>query len=67
MKKKMSFSDLKALFNDPTVVMADTLDSNVISGATRHGHKHVHKPARRPSVGKITPALYRRRHLGRKK
>jgi len=66
MKAKMSFAELKAMFNDPAMIGADTSDANVISDATRRGHKHAHNHSRRPHVGNISPAEYRRRHMGKR-
>jgi hypothetical protein len=63
MKTKMTLEELKALF-PPT--MPDVVDKDVESDAQKKGHKHQRNPARSPSTGNITPAKYRRRHLGRK-
>lgn len=36
-----------------------TLDPRLASRATRKGHKHLHNSSARPSVGKVSPAVYR--------
>src|SRR5262245_13551023 len=58
--QKMTLQDLKDLF-------PPSIPGKPIKNATQKGAKHEHKPARKPSVGNITPAQYRRKHLGRHK
>jgi hypothetical protein len=64
--KKMTLKDLKELFVPPSPHTKPNRDGlNPNNKATAKHHRHVHHPAAKPSSGKITPAEYRRRHLGR--
>jgi hypothetical protein len=65
MKTKMSRQDFIDLF--PPYLGENTNDMRLLSNATKKGHKHKHNPSKKPSEGKVIPAVFRRRHLGRKK
>lgn len=63
---KMTLDDLRSMYPEKPFhfVSPDGLiDTN---GATRKRHRHNHKPTWKPRKVKLSPAEYRRRHMGAK-
>jgi len=59
--EKMSLEDLQNLF--PEYVAG----ASPVNKATKRGYRHKHRPVWLPAKPKISPAAYRRSHLGKKK
>jgi hypothetical protein len=70
MTKKMNFQDVIDIFA-MFYMEDDGIDKNTKTAATRKGHKHAHRPARKPSgvLGKFytttTPAEWRQQNMGK--
>lgn len=68
MKTKMTWQDLKDMFPAPSPHEKTGRDGKVNrTHATQKNHRHQVNPVWLPGVTGISPAEYRRRHLGKKK
>jgi hypothetical protein len=66
---KMTLADFKALFPpyEPRHQKEGWDGKRIRTHATQKNHRHLVQPVYLPSVPALAPALYRHRHLGKKK